>query len=534
MLWSLHQRFGTIRWKLTASYAGVTALVMLTMEALLIIGMILYITRAVLIPERVADSTRDLGKFMRSDFEAAASNPDRLGEQLQLLLQNEEENDRLLFQITIDFPRDIPEPHAAWARTMRDAPPAWHVPVVALLDTEGQVLTATLHSYTTGTYLPDIELPVARTLIERAAEGITDSVQLSAWGEPGSQLVAIAPVFGRNGQMVGMVYTRLRRPPLSDLAADIPTVLLFSALPIVIISGLIGLIYGLFAGRDLTRRLKGLSLASAALANGDLSQRLEDSSVDEIGQLTRQFNVMSEQLAENLRALRLLADRNAQLAEQAAQLATVEERHRLARDLHDSVTQELFSLTMLAAAAQRLFRKNPDTVARQLLEIQETAQRALQETRSLIFALRPAVLDGRGLGPALRDLATAAQERQGVQVLLQISGERHLPLEHEQALFRIVQEALANVVRHSGVRQAEVNLCYEATQVCLTVCDQGRGFDTRAPRNARAIGLMSMAERATALHGCFVVQSTPGKGTQVTVTLPVPSFIPHTGETDEC
>lgn len=144
----------------------------------------------------------------------------------------------------------------------------------------------------------------------------------------------------------------------------------------------------------------------------------------------------------------------------------------------------------------------------------------MQETRSLIFALRPAQLDGRGLGPALRDLQTAARERQGLEINLHIGGERRLPLEHEQALFRITQEALANVVRHSGARQANVDLHYTDQNVCLTIRDHGQGFDLLAPRNARLIGLLSMRERAAALGGTLAVDSVPAQGTTVSVCLP--------------
>jgi signal transduction histidine kinase len=229
---------------------------------------------------------------------------------------------------------------------------------------------------------------------------------------------------------------------------------------------------------------------------------------------------MAEQLAEHMRALRLLADRNAQLAEQTAQLATVEERNRLARELHDSVSQELFSLTMLAAATRRVIDHDPAAAASRLGEIEAMAQQALQETRGRIFALRPAMLDGRGLSPALRDLVAAARERQALAVDLSISGERSLPLEQEQALFRIVQEALANVVRHSGARAAQVALCYEDDRTHLSISDHGRGFDPVAPRSARSIGLASMAERAAALGGSLAIESALAQGTTIRVTIP--------------
>jgi signal transduction histidine kinase len=337
-----------------------------------------------------------------------------------------------------------------------------------------------------------------------------------------SYYLSTAPVLNDDGQLLGMVYVRFPVVGFNDFAQGFAFILLISAVAILIGSGFIGLFFGLIAGRGFSRRLKRLTVASAAMTSGDLQQRVQDRSADEIGQLARQFNTMAAQLDENMRALRLLADQNAQLAEQAAQLATVEERNRLARDLHDSVSQELFSLTMQAAAAQRLIHTKPAQAATYLGDIQHSAQQALQETRSLIFALRPAQLDGRGLGPALRDLQTAAHERQGLEIDLRIGGERRLPLEHEQALFRIMQEALANVVRHSGARQAEVELQYTDQDVCLTIRDHGRGFDTQVRRNARSIGLLSMRERAAALGGTLQIDSAPAQGTTINVCLPAP------------
>jgi signal transduction histidine kinase len=109
-----------------------------------------------------------------------------------------------------------------------------------------------------------------------------------------------------------------------------------------------------------------------------------------------------------------------------------------------------------------------------------------------------------------------------LEIDVRIGGERRLPLEYEQALFRIVQEALANVVRHSGARQATIDLVYTDQDVCLTITDHGQGFDPQAPRNARFIGLDSMRERAQALGGTVQIESAPALGTTVSVCLPAP------------
>jgi signal transduction histidine kinase len=371
--------------------------------------------------------------------------------------------------------------------------------------------------------ISDVEVKEATDVIYHAlgtgASGRDDPVALV--DDVNGQPLAAAPVLSRDGRLVGVIYARLPHPPFFNILRNIPRVLTYSFLPVLAMSAIVGLVFGLLAGRNLSGRLNRLTAASAGLARGDLTRRVVDCSVDELGQLGRQFNAMADQLAENLRSLRRLAEQNAQLAEQATQLATVEERNRLARDLHDSVSQELFSLTMLAAASQRQLQRNPQLVSTQLSEIQEMATRALHETRSLIFALRPAMLDGRGLGPALRELVQAMKDRQGLHVELAISGERRLPLDHEQALFRIVQEALANVARHSGVRTACIALRYENNYTYLEINDGGRGFDTRQPRNSRSLGLDSMAERASALRGTFTVDSRLNEGTTIAVTLPV-------------
>ncbi len=513
----LRYRFGTIRWKLAGTYMLVSLGLALTLITIFVAA-ILWLLNSNVLLNAFADSARDLALRLRPSFEDPYRSAESLGYQLRLLdpaSQPESANrSRLVVGnndpgLTID------------TATRSDMSASLFF--VALLDQQGRIITSTLPiNYPSGRQLASLEPPPAGTLIANALQGITTTVQIAAWSQPERHPLAVAPVFSRDGAVIGAVYTRvLNFPSASIVLASLPPFLLAIIIPWLSISGAVGLLYAWVAGRDFSRRLKRLTEASAALANGDLSPRVDDQAADEIGQLARQFNTMADQLTENLRALRMMADRNAQLAEQAAQLAKVEERNRLSRDLHDSVSQELFSLTMLAAAANRVIGSQPALAATQLAEIQTTAQRALQETRSLILALRPAMLDGRGLGMALHDLAAATRERQGLHIDLSISGERRLPLDHEQALFRIVQEALANVVRHSGVRQAQVTLQYSDEQVCLTISDQGQGFDPSAPRNALSIGLHSMAERSVALGGHFHVASAPGQGTTVMVTIPV-------------
>lgn len=510
MLAGLTRRFSTIRWKLTGAFLAVSALLALTMITVFAAGAY-YLFNSPLIPGATAESARDLAVVIGDELADPDGDLDRLIDQLRRLSEPQ----------ALGGPPSPAQP--AGDDVGLETTHTGDEVLVVLLDTSGRVITSTRAlDYPPGVSLGFVEPQPAQELIVRALAGITDTAELSAWTRPDHQPIAAFPVFTPEGAVRGALYIRLVSfPPLGLLLANLTPFLVSFILPWLLVSAGLGMLYSWLVGRGFARRIARLTEASVDLADGDLSRRIVDPSADELGQLGRQFNAMADQLSASLRSLRLLADRNAQLAEQAAQLAAVEERNRLARELHDSVSQELFSLTMLAAAARRSIDARPELAAARLAEIEESARRALEETRSLIFALRPAALDGRGVAPALRDLVAALRERQGLGVDLRVAGERRLPLEHEQALYRIVQEGLANIARHSGVREARVALRYDDEGVSLEISDAGRGFDPAGVRNPRGIGLQSMAERAEALGGSFAVSSAPGEGATITVRLPV-------------
>ena len=165
----------------------------------------------------------------------------------------------------------------------------------------------------------------------------------------------------------------------------------------------LGLIFGFVTTTGLTRRLRHLAEASNALAGGDLSRRVQDPSGDEIGQLARQFDRMAEQLEADTTQLRELAERNARLARQAQMLAALEERHRLARDLHDGVKQHLFGVNLATATALNLLDADPEAAHTKLQEIRELGRQAQAEMVALLNELRPAGLAERGLAAALAD-----------------------------------------------------------------------------------------------------------------------------------
>lgn len=217
-----------------------------------------------------------------------------------------------------------------------------------------------------------------------------------------------------------------------------------------------------------------------------------------------------------------VAVENARLYETGQRLAVSEERNRLARELHDSVTQELFSMTMIAGALPALVERKPEVAKERMDRLHDLARGALAEMRALLFALRPAALAEEGLIAAVNKYAAAFQSREGVTVHINIDGEGRLPDACEEALYRVAQEALNNVVKHAGACNVWIDLVIGAEQTTLTVRDDGAGFDPAAlPAGGATMGMTSMRERVEELDGKFSIESAPGGGTIVRVVAPV-------------
>lgn len=219
-----------------------------------------------------------------------------------------------------------------------------------------------------------------------------------------------------------------------------------------------------------------------------------------------------------------LAVMHARLSAQAAKAAGLRERARLARELHDSVIQALFSMTMHARAAQLAMESSPEqpvaAVVNSLDEVSELIRDALAEMRALIFELRAGALSDEGLVAALRHQAAVLSAREGVTV--RVAGaevQLGLDSEIEQQLYRIAIEALHNVVKHARATTAEVRLVTDGEDVRLSVADDGAGFDPQLPRPGH-LGLATMAERAASIAARFSINSAPGRGTVVTVVSP--------------
>ncbi len=216
-----------------------------------------------------------------------------------------------------------------------------------------------------------------------------------------------------------------------------------------------------------------------------------------------------------------LAIENARLYEQAQQLAVVEERQRLARELHDSVTQAIYGMTLYTEAmARHLTSGDIDMASGQLEELSATAQEALREMRLLIFQLRPPDLEQDGLITVLRTRLEAVEVRAGLETVFNVPTEVRLPLEIEEGLYRIAQEALNNALKHASAQSITVSLIINEPMVTLEISDDGIGFDPVAGLEDAGLGMDGMYERAEQLGGKLIVESTPGTGTTIRVEVP--------------
>ncbi|MFN2271146.1 MAG: histidine kinase [Anaerolineae bacterium] len=282
-------------------------------------------------------------------------------------------------------------------------------------------------------------------------------------------------------------------------------------------TGIIGGITGASINYLLARRLHRVLEVSRAWMRGNLSLRIADSRRDEIGLLAHQLNLLAEHLEEDEEDLGELQERTSRLSDQVRALAVVEERNRLARELHDSVKQNLFSVAMTASAIRAridALDSIPADLKEMVLEVETTSRAAQQEMTRLIADLRPESIYAQGLAETLNDFTLLLGAREHLLIYLDVHGnDKLLPPAVAEVLYRVAQEALHNVARHACATRVDVDLRCIPEQVSLTIEDNGVGFD---PSEAhKGLGLGHMRERIMEVGGVLSVDSQPGIGTTI-------------------
>lgn len=233
------------------------------------------------------------------------------------------------------------------------------------------------------------------------------------------------------------------------------------------------------------------------------------------------FTAEDEELLSILAQHAAIALTNARLYERSRELTIAEERSRLAHELHDAVSQKLFSLRLTAQAAAALVDRDPARAKGELQQVAALAAEAVDELRAAVVELRPAALDEDGLVATLRTQVQVLDRAQSARVTFESHGVRALPAAQEEALLRVAQEALHNALRHSGGARVTVALTRRGAGTVLRITDDGQGFDPTAVRQAgRHLGLVSMSHRAHSVGGTLSVESAPGRGATIEMEVP--------------
>ncbi len=489
--------FRRIQWKLTLSYAFVTA-------ATVILLAILLVSLALFVESQSQSRTWDSFYWSKT-----------------------------VFQDNVPYLLDDPEALQTWLDRVRESSFTWNdfkgYTVRESLDYAGTVVNSGIVVLD-----PDLNLVAASPAADQALVGkpFTPDTYYPFDIQPILQaaLVGDKNYYAQSTRRAGDVYTvafPLRKGenfPFESLSDTDPVVaiviyqlkpisfatpanleiygifLVFTVVLVVAASLPVGAIFGWLASRGLRKRLVTLSAASKAWSKGDFSVTPRDKSGDEIGELTRNLNSMAEQLQTHIHT--------------RDELARIEERNRLARDLHDTVKQQTYAARMQLSAAKNLLATNPAAAAEHLEAALQLNRETQQELRLIIDELRPAALEGRGLAQAISDYVTRWQEHTGIKVDATISGERSLPLDVEQVLYRILQESLSNVARHAEADSVSIALDIAPAKAALTIADNGRGFEPAAV-SPNSLGLTSMKQRLAEANGTLTVETTLSVGTKV-------------------
>jgi signal transduction histidine kinase len=305
----------------------------------------------------------------------------------------------------------------------------------------------------------------------------------------------------------GYVYVQAPVQPKTIASFTAAEPLLLPGLIVLLLAVPVGTLFGLLTTRGVVWRLRRLAGTSASYADGDFAQRVEAGPPDEVGKLERNFNEMAARLQEAVAHERLLAEKSARLAE----------RSRISRELHDSISQDLFSLSLLAGGLQKALP--PDSPLRgEVQTLAETVQSTNREMRALLLELRPSTLDEKGLVAALEELASNYSARLGIKVDADLESVSMAP-PAEVAALRIAQEGLANSIKHANATTIRLGMHRRGDSAEITVADDGEGFINSG--NGQGLGLRLMRERVDELGGSLTIESRKGEGTTVSATLPL-------------
>jgi len=477
-----------IRWRLAFSYTLVTIITLLVVEAG-ILTMLFVFVGSDLLPRRLVYEMEE-GIAPRI-AECLDSTPPRLVELHQWL-------------------ETFSQPSLSLVATEQglnvESAPLGRSGRLLVLDAQYRIMAAAPAVSVEGSsYLAGI--PNLSPLFQRALAGEEKPADLYS-RQTGGMLLAAVPIRGKDGEILGVLAavfdfpTNFRLFALTFLRMTGES-LLFLLAPVAVV----GTLAGFLISRPFSRKLQCLVQVAGLWKQGNLSARIEGRAKDELGQLASTLDQMAARLQELLVVER--------------QLATAEERNRIARDLHDMLKQQLFAINMQVAVLQSLAeQENWEAVRRCASEVMLLVQQTQGEVTQVLHNLRP-IGPACGFEESVQEHLDEWSRQSGIPVAFRsVGGLLDLPLPVEEALLKILREALTNVARHSRATRVDVVLEQENNRIGLAIADDGSGFvPTRVA--GKGLGLLSMEERARELGGSLTIESIPRQGTRLVVQIPL-------------
>lgn len=293
---------------------------------------------------------------------------------------------------------------------------------------------------------------------------------------------------------------------------------------IAILGLILSITYTIFIGfplgKELRRSMELITDGAEAFSRGKLEHRIEINGFREIVQVGSEFNKMADRLEKQVNSLQKLVDENARLVKQTEVNAALNERRNLARELHDAVSQELFAVSMTLSALPKLIESDKEKAMHYFAQVEDMVANAQQELRALIMHLRPVTLEGHSLHEGIEQLLNELQNKYS-QINWQWEIEVHeISQGVEDQLFRVVQEAISNMLRHSKATSFHLKLSKKQERIIVVIEDNGIGFDDTDKKKS-SYGIANMKERIEYIGGRLDIISYPNRGTRIEIRVPL-------------
>ncbi len=396
-----------------------------------------------------------------------------------------------------------------------DSPAAAIVPFspIYILSPQGEILAQ--NEYAKGVTF----IPYSQSLLDNALAGNTDVHDLYMVDGNGKNWMAV-PIYQKNHNLpvLGVIVLTVEPLPNRSLSdwAELVGLLMMAGILLMVALAPFGAIFGFILSKSFSKRLTNLSAAAEAWGKGNFTvMPPPDRSQDEIGALGGQMREMARRI--NM------------LMEDQQSLAQIQERNRIAQELHDTVKQQNFATLMQVRAARNSINADPFKAQESLKEAEKLIKDSQQELAVIITELRPPALEGKNLADAIQGFVDSWSKNACIPATVKVEGEVALPLEVERTFYRILQEGLSNIARHSRASACNVQLIVNDIEVCMTIIDNGIGFDIRNYQNA-GFGLISMQDRLAKFNGKLEIRTGPVDGTQLTARISIPPKIRGSGK----